>query len=512
MLQKIITNAHLNSKSMSPNLLFIYTDEQRFDTLAAYGNDRIAMPNLNRLADQSCVFDRATVTQPVCTPSRSSLLTGLYPHRNGCTANNLLLDDTIPCLPELLPAGHYATAHFGKWHLGDELFAQHGFDHWLSIEDGYNAWFRPGRDQAAVSDYTRWLLAKGRTPKNGHDFNRDEAAALPEALSKPAFLAEAASRFIREHHDRPFCLYVNFLEPHMPFTGPRDGQYDPDAIPLPENFDNPPAQDQHLRYRLFHAHYAAGRKFGVHSDNPDEVRRLIARYWGLCSQVDTHCGTILDTLADAGLWDDTIIVFTSDHGDMMGAHQLIAKCVMYEEAVRVPMLVKLPGQRTMRRIDGPVSQVDLVPTLLEAMGQPVPAHLHGVSRLGSVPRDTDGVVVEWNGANNGVGADLTSRIELPEDMLQLASRATIEAAITDPIRTIYSPDGRWKLSVSPLGDHELYDLASDPGECRNRVGAPATGDVVADLQARLRRWQERTGDTVSLPEYLSTHGCKERTL
>ncbi len=494
---------------MNPNLLFIYTDEQRFDTLAPYGNDRIDMPNLNRLAEQSCVFDRAYVTQPVCTPSRSSLLTGLYPHSNGCTANNLLLDESIPCLPEMLPAGRYATAHFGKWHLGDELFAQHGFDHWLSIEDGYNAWFRPGRDQAAVSDYTQWLQAKGLIPKNGRCFGRDEATALPEALSKPAFLAEAASRFIREHSDRPFCLYVNFLEPHMPFTGPRDAQYAPDTIPLPDNFENPPTESQHQRYRLFHSHYAAGRKFGVHSDNPDEMRRLTARYWGLCSQVDTHCGTILDTLADAGLWDNTIIVFTSDHGDMMGSHQLIAKCVMYEEAVRVPLLVKLPGQRAMRPLDGPVSQVDLVPTLLEAMGHPVPVHLHGVSHAGGMPCDADGVVVEWNGANNGVGADLTNRIELPEDVLKLASREAIEAAITDPIRTVYSPDGRWKLSASPLGDHELYDLAADPGECLNIVRKPATAGMVVDLLARLRRWQERTGDTVNLPECIGTCGSTE---
>ncbi len=490
---------------MPPNLLFLYTDEQRFDTLAAYGNRQIEMPNLNRLAEQACIVERAYVTQPVCTPSRSSLLTGLYPHANGCTANNLPLDDGIPCLPEMLPAGSHATAHFGKWHLGDELFAQHGFADWISVEDGYNGWFRPQRDRAAVSDYTQWLLEKGRKPANGHRFGRGEAAALPEALSKPAFLAEAAARFIREHRNQPFCLYVNFLEPHMPFTGPRNGQYDPQTIPLPDNFAAPPTERNHPRYRLFHAYYATGRKFDVHFDNPEEVRQLRARYWGLCSQVDTHCGTILDTLRECSLWDDTIIVFTSDHGDMMGSHQLVAKCVMYEEAVRVPLLVKLPGQRQSRRIANPVSQVDLVPTLLDALGQAIPDHLPGRSLLGRLRGDTseadgdDNVVVEWNGSNSGLAGDGLDRMDIPDEVLALAPRPAVEQAITDPIRTIYSADGRWKLNASPIGRHELYDLQADPGEIRNLFDDRQPATVVHDLQARLQRWQQRTGDRVRLP-------------
>lgn len=487
--------------NQSPNLLFIYTDEQRFDTLAAYGNDQIEMPNLNRLADQACVFDRAYVTQPVCTPSRSSLLTGLYPHNNGCLANNQLLDPGIRCLPEMLPDGRYATAHFGKWHLGDELFAQHGFDHWISIEDQYNPWFRPGRDQTAVSDYCQWLLAKGLRPENGRDFSRQEAARLPESLSKPAFLAEQAARFIREQQDRPFCLYVNFLEPHMPFTGPRDGQYAPERIPLPLNFDSPPTGRNHLRSRLFHAEYAAGDMFGCRSSDPDSMRGLIARYWGLCSQVDAHCGIILDALRDRGLWDDTIIVFTSDHGDMMGSHQLIAKCLMYEEAIRVPMLIKLPGQRQLRRINGPVSQVDLVPTLLQLMGVEPSDKLDGASQAdamlsgAAVQQD---VVVEWNGSNSGMGPDDLKRISLPEAGLHLDSRERLAMAVRDPLRTLLSGDGRWKFNMSPaLGQHELFDLQNDPGERENIFGHPDVAALTADLMQRLRHWQQRFGDRVN---------------
>ena len=128
-----------------PNLLFIYTDEQSIDTLAAYGNTAIDMPHLNRLATSAAIFEQAYVTQTVCTPSRSSLLTGLYPHTNGCTENNIPLSATITCLPEMIAGGQYATAYYGKRHLGDEVFAQHGFADWRSIEDGYTKYYRPHR-------------------------------------------------------------------------------------------------------------------------------------------------------------------------------------------------------------------------------------------------------------------------------------------------------------------------------------------------------------------------------
>ena len=342
-----------------PNLLFIFTDEQRCDTLAAYGNTRIQMPNLNRLAAQSVVFDRAYVTQPVCTPSRSTLLTGLWPHSNGCTENNLSLAADTPCFPEMLRAGEYVAGYHGKWHLGDEIFQQHGFDDWVSVDDTYSEHYSPRRDRQTRSTYHHWLLAQGLKPKNGSYFGRVETARLPERFSKPAYQAIEASRFIRENAERPFALFINFFEPHMPFTGPRDNQYDPAAIPLPANFDALPGPDQPLKTRLFQrAYYEHGH--GLPLKTPADWQRMIANYWGLCSLVDTHVGTILNTLQECGVADNTIIVYTSDHGDMMGSHRLIAKCVMYEEAARVPLLVHLPGQTRERHIAAPVSQIDVV--------------------------------------------------------------------------------------------------------------------------------------------------------
>ncbi len=484
-----------------PNLLFLFTDEQRADTMAAYGNPRIQTPNLDRLAAESVLFERAYVTQPVCTPSRATLLTGLYPHTCGCTANNIPLRPETPCLPELLRAGDYATAYYGKWHLGDELFAQHGFEDWRSIEDMYNAHFSAGRDRQKRSDYCHWLLSRGLEPAKGRTFGRGQAARLPEEFSKPAYLAQEAGRFIRENRDRPFVLFVNFLEPHMPFFGPRDDQYDPADVLLPENFDALPTEDQPLLARLSRRIVRENGHSGLPLKAEADWRRLIANYWGLCSEVDAHVGEILSALEDCGLADDTIVVYTSDHGDMMGSHHLLAKCLMFEEAVRVPLMVRLPGTGG-RRVSAPVSQVDLVPTLLDLMGQPAAEGLDGYSLRPLVegtgaPAEED-VFIEWSGTNASSLGQVIGGDELPPYLTDIATLEEARDAATDPVRSVLTPDG-WKLNWSRRGDHELYDLSADPGERRNLAAEPSARPRMRDLAARIRRWQERTADSCDLP-------------
>jgi len=486
-----------------PNLLFIFTDEQRADTFAAYGNTLIAMPNLNRLAAESTIFDRVYATQAVCTPSRASIMTGLYPHSCSCTENNAPLPANVACLPEMLDDKDYVTGYYGKWHLGDELFTQHGFDDWLSIEDYYAEYYSPGRDPQARSSYHHFLIANGFRPANGKTFHRHETARLPEQFSKPAFLGREASRFIREHKDHPFILYVNFLEPHMPFFGPRDDQYDPEAIPLPANFGYPPMEDQPLKARLFkQAQYDVGNH-GLPLKTESDWRRVIANYWGLCSLVDTYVGMILNTLDECGLRDNTIVVFTSDHGDMMGSHRLLAKCVQFEEAIRVPMLMRLPGQRSSHRVKGPVSQIDIVPTLLDLLGQPIPSHLQGKSlrpwlkASGDTVHNED-VFVEWNGPNTGFG-DTIATVRMPPSIWAAYPAEQVQKAVTDPVRTVLTPTG-WKLNLSPLGEHELYNLVSDPLEIHNLASKPEYRPTMRDLAARIRRWQERTSDQVVLPD------------
>ena len=283
-------------KQTKPNLLFIWTDEQRADTMDAYGNAKIHTPNLNRLAKESVVFEKAYVTQPVCTPNRSAVITGLWPHTSGCIKNNVPLPSNIPCLPELLGDSDYRTAYMGKWHLGDEIFAQQGFEEWASMEDGYGNYYSRGRDRSARSDYHHFLVEHGYKPDRGSKFSRAFAARRPIEHCKPKFLEMRACDFLRRYHKEPFVLYINFLEPHMPFFGPLDDEHDPKEVDLPANFRDPLEQNEPLRYRVKREH--CQEKYG-HEES--DIRSLIARYWGLVSQVDLSVGAILRTLDDLGL-------------------------------------------------------------------------------------------------------------------------------------------------------------------------------------------------------------------
>jgi arylsulfatase A-like enzyme len=503
------------------NLLFLFTDEQAASTLAAYGNELIETPNLDRLASRSVVFEKAYVTQPVCTPSRASIMTGLWPHATGCTENNVPLPAEARCLPELAclrrdgrrgrqaDFSGYRTAYFGKWHLGDEIFAQHGFEEWRSIEDAYRGFYSEGRDRTRTSTYAEFLIGNGVEPDVTADdgvrfFSRPCAARLDEGLSKPAYLAREARRFIRENRDRPFLLYVNFLEPHMPFFGPRDSQYDPARVRLPANFRHELSTDQPLKARLYARGYRERGHSGLELRTEADWRRMIANYWGLVSLVDTHAGTILDELEDSRLADRTIVVFTSDHGDMMGSHGLLAKCVMFEEAVRAPLLLRIPGiEGAGRRVGAPVSQIDLVPTLLDAMGREVPHDLPGASWMpflrGEGPLAEEDVFCEWTGPNSGF-VDRVGWVRPLDCWREVATDEEIERAITDPVRAVVTPDG-WKYNWTGAGENELYNLRDDPGETRNLVrrgGRAREPGLVGELRGRIRRWQERTGDTVTL--------------
>jgi len=483
-----------------PNLLFILTDEQRCDTLEAYGNSRIECPNLNRLARESTVFERAYITQPVCTPSRGSIMTGLHPHQHGCVDNNALLDPRHAIWAERLP-GHFATGYNGKWHLGDEVFPQRGFAEWVSTEDGYSPWFSQGRDRETKSSYYHFLAGHGFTPRGGIIFSRAEAARMEEPFSKPAFQAGQACDFIRRHRAEPFALCVSFLEPHMPFFGPRDAQHPPEEVHLPGNFDHVPDASQSRRARINRAATFARGFSGYPLQSERDWREMIARYWGLCSLVDTAVGRILASLEECGIDDNTIVVFTSDHGDMMGSHRMIAKCLMFEESIRVPLMIRLPGQRSGSRVARPVSSVDLAPTVLDLLGAKPTAPLPGRSLRPElegqpVPEPTP-VVVEWNGGNTSPlkGKDWE---EYPAWAAEVGDPAGVRASLTDPVRTWIDPDG-WKLTRSTIGEDELYHLPSDPGETSNRLADPAARADFQRLDARLRQWQEQENDPVRFP-------------
>jgi len=475
------------NRSRKPNLLFVWADEQRPDTMAAYGNHKIHTPFFNRLGREGLVLENAYVSQPVCTPSRSTVMTGYWPHTSGCVRNNIPLPEELPCLPEILGDRDYATGYFGKWHLGDEVFAQHGFQEWQSIEDNYRKYYRPDRDRTHMSSYWSFLREKGYEPDDLSEgvFTRTFAARLPIEHCKPKFLELKTCDFLARHKRDPFILYVNFLEPHMPFFGPLDNEHDPAEVDLPRNFNDPLDDDEPLRYRLLAERYRVQGADGIELKDEQGWRRLIANYWGLVTQVDRSVGAMLKALEDLGLDDSTIVVYTSDHGDMMGAHRLLAKTVMYEEAVKVPWLMRLPGAKP-RMIPGRFSHIDMVPTLLDLLGKPVSSELPGRSLRsvlsGEQNQDRD-VFIEWSSDGENLGT--SSRV--------LASDAERKQAIAANVRTVITQDG-WKLCLSHGDKSQLYNLVEDPGETRNLFYAGQCPEVINRLSRRVEDWQVSVKD------------------
>jgi arylsulfatase len=479
-----------------PNLLFLWTDEQRADTLAVYGNRFVRAPHLNALANESIVFRHAYCTQTVCTPSRSSVMTGLYPHTNGCLANNIPLCPETPTIAEMV-SDDYRCGYYGKWHLGDEVVPQHGFDRWRSIEDNYRQHYSRPEYLALRSDYHRYLVAQGYEPDREslgeRVFARRTAARLPEPHTKAAFLGREAAEFIRRQDgDRPWMLYVNFLEPHMPFTGPYDDLYPPDEIPVGPHFMRAPAPNASALHRSQAEHYMHSTFEGHDLRTEAGWRTLRARYLGLVTLVDRAVGEILGALEASGQAEDTIVVYTSDHGDMMGDHGILAKAVQYEEAMRVPLLVRVPWLHSGGRVvDGRVSQIDLVPTLLDVLGEPAPAGLQGHSRAdvlrGAADLAGNDVVVEWNARPGGRAGAGQERPDAEGNRYHGA-----------PWRCIVTADG-WKLNLSPDDHGELYHLSEDPYELVNLYDSAAHQPRIRDLAGRIAAWQRTNGDAVPLP-------------
>jgi arylsulfatase A-like enzyme len=468
-----------------PNLLFIFTDQQRQDTLRCYGNELMKTPSLDGLASESVVFNNAYVTQPVCTPSRSSIMTGLYPHTNECTANNVPLTREHQTIAEMLPENEYHCGYFGKWHLGDEMVGQHGFEaDWVATEDGYHEHVTRELFKTRHVSYYYFLKQHGLEPDTVSadgfpSFSRNFCCHLPKELTKPAFTVREASAFIERNKQRPFVAYVNFLEPHTPFHGPFDLMYDPAELEFSPNFLVRDGADKPLRNRLLQQHYG---------NEPEQYYRdNKARYYGLVSLVDYYVGELLATLQACGLDDNTIVVFTSDHGDMMGDHALMHKTVQYEEAAKVPLLLRVPAWgSTQRFIDEPVSQVDLVPTLLELMDCERPKCLEGYSLVPYLtdtgPLVNENVFIEWQ------GADGFTQIEDAEWSQDEQERAGLAEA-----RTVITPEG-WKLNLRRDDLCELYNLRDDPYELENLYGHQELTGIVSDLTAEIRKWQQRTQD------------------
>jgi arylsulfatase A-like enzyme len=294
--------------------------------------------------------------------------------------------------------------------------------------------------------------------------------------SKPSFLANEASNFIYRHRAEPWMLYVNFLEPHMPFASPLDDLHSEEDVPL-KNFPGIPLGPEPAWYKRRRGEIAGANK--VKGIGPEQLARLVRQarnYAGLCSLVDQALGRILWMLEVTGQADNTVIVFTSDHGEMMGAHGLMAKQVMYEESVRVPLLMRVPFRPFKpHHVRHPVSHIDLVPTLLELLGKKM-VDLPGrslVSALEGKPRPDNFAHLEWT-------ADSSDSGEGPNG------------------RTVISPDG-YKLVLYDSDQSMLFDHNKDPQELNNVYGKPEYSAIQAKLRQKIEDWQKQTKDTMALP-------------
>jgi len=460
-----------------PNILVFFCDQLRLDLLGCYGVQSVRTPNLDALAGESVVFERAYTPTALCSPARASLMTGLYPHAHHMFNNStpgysycehLRADlDTLPGWADA--ETNYETAYFGKWHIGpaQDLF-ESAFHHthpqpfdggppFLASSHWHPS---PALGEVGVS------LAGGKAGTL-----RIPMDAFPDAAA-----ASYTRQFLRAREGgRPFLACCAFPGPHSPWFVPDEFgiRYDPAQIPMWANrhdrFAGKPVAQKKLRLQELARH---GTDYQAQADG--ELRELLAGLFSYVELIDTLVGEVLTDLRDSGLAEETTVVFTADHGDMAGAHGFLSKgSYMYDEIYRIPLIVRPAGESAPRRVAAPVHLMDVTATIMQQMaGRPVTAmrthELHG--------RSLEALMA---------GADECARrlhyAEYHGDWYGHYSARMVT-------------DGRWKL-VWNLMDHcELYDLESDPGELRNLFYDPAYRAVRDEYFAALREEALRLGD------------------
>ena len=441
-----------------PNILILYTDQQRWDALGVNGNADIQTPNLDHLAEQGVNFDHYFVQNPVCMPSRASFLTGQYPSQLGITHMGVPVPENTVTLPHLLKPYGYHTANIGKLHFLPHANRDHrvphpayGFDH-LEIsdepgvyEDAYRAWVR--RQLPDQMDYLSvglppmtdtWYRSMNITDTVKHrvegprfDFKGAIPFAGDDHVTHSAFVAEQTIEFI-QRQSGPFLCIAGFYSPHSPWVVPQRylDMYDPQTLTLP---DYPPEVDAQR----------------VDDHFPDEQLRSARHgYYAMVTEVDHHIGRILDVLDQQGLADNTVVVFTSDHGEWLGEHLRYGKSYPGADAVsRVPLIVRWPDGRLAngRTIDAIAEGVDVLPTLLDCAGIQVPPHIQGRSLLPVLHGETD----------------------------SMREAALMEATGWKNLRT-----RRYRYLIHDDGREMLWDIENDPGEYRDVVGEDDYADIL----------------------------------
>lgn len=438
-----------------PNILWYCTDQQRWDTIGALGNPHVQTATIDQLVAAGTAFTHAYCQSPICTPSRSSFLTGMYASRLHNTRNgNESFPPFPPVITRLLADAGYDCGLVGKFHLTSA-----GRRTEPRIDDGYTYWkfsHAPRDDWPTGHDYAEWVRDRGG------DLNslRESEDRVPAELHQTTWASDMAIDFIRRRRTGPWLLSVNVYDPHPPFIPPRSyfERFDPAAMPGPLFRETDLAQQAKL----------ARVDFQGEVKRPDErnAREIQAKYYAMIALIDDQLARILQAIDDAGQGGETVVIFTSDHGESLGDHGLLEKgCRFYEGLVRVPLIWRWPGKfQAGLRSDALVELLDMTSTILELAGLAQPDYMQGRS-LAPILRG-----------------------EQSPDELRPFVRSEYFAALdphftggTGTFATMHR-DRRYKLSV--YHDHqlgELYDLEQDPGEFHNLWDEPAAAEVKARL-------------------------------
>ena len=432
-----------------PNILLLFTDQQRWDTIAALGNPFIQTPALDSLAREGTAYTSTYCPSPVCIASRCSLILGQWAHRTGCVANMPMPQDRTSLMERLAAAG-YQTHGVGKMHFAPDSRKLWGFESRDYSEEGA---MREG------DDYCEFLRANGfdhiiePLGVRSEWYYIPQPSQLPERLHQSTWVADRALDFLgRRDPSRPFFLWASFTKPHPPFESPVPWHrlYKPVEMPFPHM---PPGYETLLTFwnRVQNRYKYRDQGFdGV------LVRLIRAAYYAAISFVDYNVGRILNFLREADIIDETLIIFTSDHGELLGDFGSYGKRCMLDPAARIPLLVRYPERFDAGAVcERPASSVDILPTVLRVAGV-------------EVPEDADGVDLSELAAGDAARDGVFSQFQ--------AGPLGCYGLIADEYKYVYSaPDGREWLFRRVPGRLEERSLA----------GNPAYGDVLAEMRGRL---------------------------
>jgi arylsulfatase A-like enzyme len=470
------------SRPERPNIVFLMADQQKATSLPAYGNPDTESPHLDALAARGVLCERFYVNHPFCVPSRAALLTGRYPQATGVHHNSHRLPAREALLQDVLREAGYRTGAIGHLHGKDNL--GRGCDYVYDMGQGELA-ERGREERVLVQQAPRRVAHMVATTPHAPDDDRDglmTGAAL-------GFLDEAA-----REPDRPFYLHVAWIAPHPPYftPAPYAARYDPARLHLPP--PEPPDGHKPPIYRQ------TARDMGTLEAPEDELRTALAYYYGMCAYLDDQVGRLTRFLAERGLDRNTIVVYTSDHGDYAGEHHMFGKsCTLYDCLTRVPFILAGPPDLVPqgRRLSGLAESVDLVPTLLDLAGivPPPTVNLHGDSlrRLWGAPDAGSGQGREYDVpgfdvAFSEVGAHSPDSVRDPVRGNNVPNGPPASGRQTELSAMVVTPE--WKYVHTPGREvQELYHVPSDPWELHNLYGRGEHAVRVTSLRERLLDWQ-----------------------